>query len=102
MVTLWLMQKLLLIGATLTTTEDTLFTEGYFNFVLEVKAGTELPSALNAEKIGQTTTAETITVAGETLSIDELIAAWTGTLESTYPSNTEVAHAELETFSSAT
>ncbi|MFT5882204.1 MAG: phosphoribosylformylglycinamidine synthase [Crocinitomicaceae bacterium] len=87
------------IGAALTLAEGALFTEGYFNFVVEVKPGTELPSALNAEKIGQTTASETITVAGEILSIDELTAAWTGTLESTYPSNTEVAHTELATFS---
>ena len=86
------------IGAELTLAEDALFTEGYFNFILEVKAGATLPAELNAEKIGQTTAAQNITVAGETLAIDTLIAAWTGTLESTYPSNTEVAHSELETF----
>ena len=87
------------IGAELTLAEDVLFTEGYFNFILEVKAGATLPAELNAEKIGQTTAAQNITVAGETLAIDTLIAAWTGTLESTYPSNTAVAHSELETFS---
>ena len=87
------------IGAELTLAEDALFTEGYFNFLLEVKAGATLPAELNAEKIGQTTAAQNITVAGETLAIDTLIAAWTGTLESTYPSNTTVAHSELETFS---
>ena len=86
------------VGVDLTLAEEALFAEGYFNFILEVKAGATLPAELNAEKIGQTTAAESITVAGETLAIDTLIAAWTGTLESTYPSNSEVAHRELETF----
>ncbi|MFC5049618.1 phosphoribosylformylglycinamidine synthase [Rubritalea spongiae] len=87
------------LGAEIELAEDTLFSEGYFNFLIEVKAGSEVPSALNAQKIGQTVEAPTLIVNGETLDIEELLSAWTGSLESTYPSNTEVAHNELETFS---
>jgi phosphoribosylformylglycinamidine synthase len=87
------------IGATIELAEDTLFSEGYFNFLVEVKSGSELPAALNAQKIGQTAATSTLTVNGETLDIDTLIDAWTSTLESSYSSNTEVAHDELETFS---
>ncbi len=87
------------IGAELTVTEDKLFAEGYFNFIVEIKASETLPASLDAVKIGQTTAAETIVAAGETLALDTLIAAWTGTLESTYPSNTEVANSVLEIFS---
>ncbi|MFC4994069.1 phosphoribosylformylglycinamidine synthase [Rubritalea tangerina] len=86
------------IGATVELAEDTLFSEGYFNFLVEAKAGSELPAALNAVKIGQTAEAATLTVNDEALELDELISAWVGTLETTYPSNTEVAHSELETF----
>lgn len=87
------------IGAELTVTEDKLFAEGYFNFIVEIKASETLPASLDAVKIGQTTAAENIVAAGETLALDTLIAAWTGTLESTYPSNTEVANSVLEIFS---
>lgn len=87
------------IGADIALAEDELFREGYFNFLVEVKAGAALPSELAAQKLGQTTEAATLTVNGEALVIDNLIDAWTGTLESTYPSDTEVAHNELDTFS---
>lgn len=86
------------IGAEVATEQD-LYRERYFHFLLEAKAGAELPSALGAEKIGNTIAESVIKVAGEELLLEDLIAAWTGTLESTYPSNAEVAHASLETFS---
>lgn len=90
------------IGAEISLDEEQLFCESYFNFLIEVKADEILPAALNAEKIGHTTSVASLSVNGESLAIDSLIAAWTGTLESTYPSNTEVAHDELETFSYTT
>ena len=86
------------IGAEITTDQD-LYCERYFHFIIETRAGEELPSALGAEKIGTTTAEASIKVAGETLLLEDLIAAWTGTLENTYPSKATVAHSELETFS---
>ena len=86
------------LGATIELAEDALFSEGYFNFLVEVKAGATLPAELNAQKIGQTADSAALSVNGEALEIEALLAAWTGSLESTYPSNTEVAHNELETF----
>ncbi|WP_018971141.1 phosphoribosylformylglycinamidine synthase [Rubritalea marina] len=87
------------LGATVELAEEALFSEGYFNFLVEVKAGATLPAELNAQKIGQTADSAALSVNGEALEIEALLAAWTGSLESTYPSNTEVAHNELETFS---
>ena len=86
------------IGAELTLAANELFQERYFNWIVEVKAGESLPEALNAVKIGVTQEKPCIKVADACICIDTLVAAWTGTLESTYPSNTEVAHTELETF----
>jgi len=87
------------IGAALTASEEELFQERYFNWLVEVKAGEALPTGLNAVKIGETQEDACIKVGDNSLCLDTLIAAWTGTLESTYPSNTTVAHTALETFS---
>jgi len=86
------------IGALLETSED-LHKERYFNWIAEVPSGESLPAALYAQKIGNTQADAYITVQDDKLCLDTLTAAWTGTLESTYPSNTEVAHSALETFS---
>jgi len=85
------------IGAKLETTED-LHQERYFNWTVKVKAGETLPAALNAQKIGSTHAENCVYVGEEAICLDTLLAAWTGTLESTYPTQTEVAHKELETF----
>ncbi|BDS08991.1 phosphoribosylformylglycinamidine synthase [Oceaniferula spumae] len=86
------------IGATISTDLD-LHQERYFSFLIEVKNGESLPAALNAQKIGQTHSDHCLTIGEEFICLDKLIAAWTGTLESTYPSQIEPAHKELETFS---
>ncbi len=87
------------LGAELTLDADQLFQERYFNWIVEVKPGESLPTELDAKRIGTTTTEPAIKVAGESIALDTLLAAWTSTLEATYPSQTEVAHTELETFS---
>jgi len=85
------------IGAQLETKED-LYQERYFNWIVEVKAGEALPEALNAQKIGSTTSDNCIDANGDKICLDTLLSAWTGTLESTYPTQATVAHTELETF----
>lgn len=86
------------IGADITSDLD-IFQERYFNFLIEVKNSESLPAALAAEKIGQTHNEHCLRVNGEAVCIDTLIAAWTGTLESTYATHIEPAHSEIETFS---
>ncbi len=85
------------IGAKLDTTED-LYQERYFNWIVEVKAGETLPASLNAQKIGTTTPDNCIDANGDKVCLNTLLAAWTGTLESTYPTQATVAHTELDTF----
>ncbi len=87
------------IGAELSISEDELFGERYFDFLIEVPAGIELPSALAAVKIGQTTEAENISVGAEYIDLDSLLNAWTNPLESTYATQAVSPHDELETFS---
>ena len=86
------------IGAELTSSEDELFHERYFNWIVELKAGETLPEALNATLIGKTHAESSLKLGSETLSLDSLRDAWTAPLESTYPSQTEVANSALETF----
>ncbi|MBK1855821.1 phosphoribosylformylglycinamidine synthase [Verrucomicrobiaceae bacterium 5K15] len=86
------------IGASINSDQD-LFQERYFSFLVEVKAGESLPAALNAEKVGQTHSDHCLTVGEESICLDKLIAAWTGTLEPIYPSHIEPAHSEVDTFS---
>ena len=86
------------IGAKLETSED-LYQERYFNWIVEVKAGETLPDSLNAQEIGTTQSENYIDANGNKLCLDTLLAAWTGTLESTYPTQAVVAHTDLETFS---
>jgi len=86
------------IGAEITTDEN-LYRERYFHFLIETAAGESLPSSLAAQLIGHTTNEKSIKINGEVIPLSELLTAWTGTLESTYPTQAEVAHNELDTFS---
>lgn len=86
------------IGAKIDTNED-LYSERYFNWIVEVKAGETLPASLNAEKLGTTSAESSLTINGEVIRLDTLIAAWSGTLEPIYPTKAKVAHTELDTFS---
>ncbi len=89
-----------LIGAKLDTSTDSLdlFRERYFHFLIETSADTVLPSALNAQVIGQTTNEPSITLDDEVLTLADLLEAWTTPLESTYPSRTEPQNSAIETF----
>ncbi len=85
------------IGADLQTDED-LFQERYFQWLIEVKSGEELPSALEAKKIGTTLEKPYLNVNGEILDLETLIQAWSSTLEPIYPSKANVVHQKLEIF----
>lgn len=85
------------IGARLETEED-LYQERYFNWIVEVKAGEALPESLNAQKIGSTHSENCVHANGDPICLETLLAAWTGTLESTYPTQAKAAHTKLETF----
>ncbi len=87
------------IGADLTINGDALYTESYFNFILEVKNGESIPAELNAQKIGTTKVDPSITVGGEDIPLRDILTAWAEPLESTYPTTIEPAHSKLETFS---
>ena len=86
------------IGASITSELD-LHCERYFNWLVEVKAGESLPASLNAEKLGTTQAEPTLVINDEALAISDLLAAWTGTLEPIYPTQTKVVNTKLETFS---
>lgn len=77
---------------------DDLFRERHLSFLVE--HGAALPAELGAVELGRTTQQPVITVSGETLPLDTLLAAWTGTLEPIYPTRQTAAHPELETFTS--
>ncbi|MEI7910934.1 MAG: phosphoribosylformylglycinamidine synthase [Verrucomicrobiota bacterium] len=60
----------------------------HFAFLIE---HTEpLPSALNARVLGRTTTSPTLALNHETLSLTDLQAAWSATLEPVYPTRPEM------------
>ncbi len=86
------------IGAVIDTEED-LYTERYFNWIVELKAGESLPASLNATKLGTTSAENSLSINGEKICLDTLISAWSETLEPIYPTQAKVAHSELETFS---
>ncbi len=88
------------IGATIETVpcDNDLFQERYFQFLLETPAGLTLPTSLRSQTIGQTTAEEHLILQGETLPLNDLLAAWTGTLESIYPSRTEPQNTAIQTF----
>ncbi len=71
-----------------------LFQERYFNFLIEHTE--DLPSSLDAKIIGQTTTAPTLTLNGESHSLTDLYQAWSGTLESIYPTKPEDCQLEID------
>ncbi len=85
------------IGAVIETSED-LYKERYFNWIVEVKTGESLPESLNAINIGTTSTDNCLSINGDKICLDTLLAAWSGTLEAIYPTQAEVAHTELDTF----
>ena len=70
------------IGATITADLDG-YAERYFCFLLEHDA--ELPEPLDAHVLGQTVAQPAVTFPNESYPIDELQAAWLGTLEPVYP-----------------
>jgi phosphoribosylformylglycinamidine synthase len=82
------------IGAHIDLSEDELFNERYFSFIVE--AGDDFPLGT---RIGQTIPEASIKVGSTTLPLAELQAAWRAPLESTYPSAAVSPHPELETFS---
>lgn len=59
------------------------------SFVLEHDE--DLPAVLGARELGTTQAEPTLTLNGETVDLDRLLAAWTGTLESIYPSQPAAA-----------
>jgi phosphoribosylformylglycinamidine synthase len=60
-----------------------------------------LPAELEAQEIGVTLAEPVLKLPGESHTIDELLAAWTGTLEPVFPTKTEPAHPEVTTFTSS-
>jgi phosphoribosylformylglycinamidine synthase len=64
-----------------------IYSEAYLTFLLEHTE--DLPSSLNAQPIGQTTTEPTLTLNGETHSLTDLQSAWESTLEPVYPTKPE-------------
>ena len=87
------------IGAKLTLEDCELYTESYFNFLIEVAQGETLSAELNAQHIGNTTAEQTINIGSESIPLSDILTAWTEPLESTYPTTIESAHSEIETFS---
>ncbi|MCX6868112.1 MAG: phosphoribosylformylglycinamidine synthase subunit PurQ, partial [Verrucomicrobia bacterium] len=66
-----------------------LFTERHCAFLIEHTD--PLPSSLNAQVIGHTSTEPVLTFNGESYSLTELQAAWTATLEPVYPTKAELS-----------
>ncbi len=63
------------------------YQERYFAFLIE---HTEpLPASLSSEVLGHTTAEPTLILNGETHTLTDLLAAWTGTLEPVYPTKPE-------------
>jgi phosphoribosylformylglycinamidine synthase len=60
-----------------------------------------LPAELEAQEIGVTLAEPVLKLPGESHTIDELLAAWTGTLEPVYSTQTEPAHPEVKAFTSS-
>jgi phosphoribosylformylglycinamidine synthase len=64
-----------------------LYSEAYFTFLLEHTE--QLPSSLNAQQIGHTTTEPTLTLNNESHDLTTLQAAWESTLEPVYSTKPE-------------
>ncbi|BCU78648.1 phosphoribosylformylglycinamidine synthase [Luteolibacter sp. LG18] len=80
------------------TVEDVL-RERFVSFVIEHRE--PLPAELEAQEIGRTVEEAVLALPGESYPLDELLSAWTGTLEPIYTTACEPAHPEVETFFSA-
>ena len=74
------------LGAEITTAQD-LFAERYFAFVIE--HSDPLPSSLNAQPLGHTTAEPSLILNGKSHALNDLLTAWTGTLEPVYPTKPE-------------
>ncbi len=87
------------IGATLNIHDETLYTESYFNFIIEVQNGELLPAELDAQHIGTTHPDASITIGSESIPLSDILTAWATPLESTYPTHITAAHRQINTFS---
>ena len=65
--------------------EQLLFAPTSGALVLELAPGTTLDNTLQPIALGQTITEPTVALGGETLTLSQLAAAWTGTLEPIFP-----------------
>jgi len=84
------------VGAILDTPAN-LFCERYACFLVE--SGQPLPPGLDFEVIGKTIPEHEINVGGESIPLDDLLEAWTSTLEPIYPTKSESSRPEVETIS---
>lgn len=76
------------IGANITADIDA-YAERYFGFLIEHDA--ELPESLVSRVVGETVAEPTITFPAESYTIEELQAAWLGTLEPIYPTKEDAS-----------
>ncbi|MEO5713913.1 MAG: phosphoribosylformylglycinamidine synthase [Luteolibacter sp.] len=74
------------IGAEINSALD-LITERYFTFVIEHEE--PLPAEFDSTELGKTTDAATLVLNNEAHTLSELENAWTGTLESVYPTQSD-------------
>jgi phosphoribosylformylglycinamidine synthase len=78
---------------------EDILTERLVSFIIEHDQS--LPDSLEAQKIGVTVEKPVLALPGETYALDDLLEAWTATLEPVYPTSCEPAHPEIETFFSS-
>ncbi|MCW1886927.1 phosphoribosylformylglycinamidine synthase [Luteolibacter flavescens] len=77
------------IGATITAEQP--YAERYFSFLIEHDG--ELPASLAAQVIGETIAEPELNLPGESHKLDDLQAAWLGTLEPVYPTKEDSSFA---------
>jgi len=78
------------VGAKLDQAGDLdLFAPRPFSFLVEHTE--ELLSGLNAQTIGSTTTESALVIGGESIELDDMLDAWTGTLEPIFPTQSNAA-----------
>ncbi len=68
---------------------DNLFARCYGAILLELSPSAALPA--DAVLVGETSTQAEVKISGETIPLDKLLAAWTGTLEEIYPTQAPAA-----------
>jgi phosphoribosylformylglycinamidine synthase len=85
------------IGAAIDTNEN-LFRERYASFLIE--SSRPLPDSLSATVLGKTISSPELRIAGESVSLDLLLEAWTSPLEGIYPTRADSPHPEIDVFSS--